>query len=72
MCYYDWLDYKDMKENLDNYFKKKKVANFEIIYHEKRVTFRKEKTVSALIKNIKRDDLWLQRDILIEYCKNFK
>ena len=39
MCYYDWLDYKDMKENLDNYFKKKKVANFEIIYHEKRVTF---------------------------------
>ena len=33
MRYFDYLDYKDMADNPDNYFKNKRVINVDIINH---------------------------------------
>lgn len=32
--YFDYLDYKDMSDDPDNYFKNKKVINFNIIHNQ--------------------------------------
>ena len=39
MTYIDWLKDKEMTDNPDEYFKKKKVVNFDIIHHECRGEF---------------------------------
>ena len=53
-----------MVDNPDNYFKEEKVIDFEIIYHEcpglAVIWNIKKKTVSAIFRNTKRDDLWVR------------
>ena len=90
ITYIYWLKYKEMKDNPDEYFFKKKVVNFDIIHHECWVNFLtksykelqtvvsqdlkkysendKDKTVLALFRN-KRDDLWMQRELMIGHLK---
>lgn len=34
MGYFDYLDYQDMSKEPTEYFKNKKVVNFDIIHHE--------------------------------------
>lgn len=34
MTYYDWLKYKEISDNPDEYFRNKKVINFDMIYKE--------------------------------------
>ena len=34
MRYFDWLDYKDISDNSDYYFKHTKVINFDLINHQ--------------------------------------
>ena len=34
MTYYDYLKYKEMSDNPENYFSKKKVVNFDLIHHQ--------------------------------------
>ena len=36
MTYIDWIKYKEMADNPDDYFKKKKMINFDIVHHESR------------------------------------
>ena len=52
MRYFDYLDYKDMVDNPDHYFKHKNVINFDIINHQCRgdplqKTEEKNKTIAA-------------------------
>ena len=91
VTYIDWLKHKEMFDNPNEYFNKKKVINFDIIRHEcrgdslkksyqedktvKKSNFNeypedaKTKTVSSVIRNITRDDLWVQRNLMIEHFK---
>lgn len=94
MWYFDYLDYKDMDDNPDNYFKNKRVINFDIINHwcwgdqlQKSIRENKtiicdgfssyakaeEKVMSAIFRNVDRDDLWVKRDMMIKHLKeNFQ
>ena len=90
ISHYDYLKYKDMSDNPDNYFSKKKVINFDLIHHQcrgdpllkpekdhktissdefkKYPQQEKNKVFSAGFRS-NRDDLWIKRDIIIEYLK---
>ena len=45
------------------------VSNDDLKNHPKK---EKDKAVSAICRNAKRDDLWIKRDFITEHFKNFK
>ena len=82
MTYIDWIKYKEMSDNPDEYFKRKSVVNFDITHHKcrgdslqktheehqtvtndnlkNRPEKEKDKKMSAICRNRKRDDLWIK------------
>ena len=91
MGYFDYLDYQDMSKEPTEYFKNKKVVNFDIIHHECRgdplngsykdyhtvksnhlceyPKVEKKNDMSGLICNFKRNDLFVEKNIVKDHFK---
>ena len=64
---FDIINHKCHGDKLDNSYKHYKIINQKElkIFPENE----KKEVLSGVFRNIKRDDLWVQRDLMLEYFK---